>query len=71
MAGGRLASAYRAGDTEVRHQRVARVEQDVGGLDVAVNHVAAVGIAQRVRHLARDLERFGHRELPFAEQALA
>ena len=71
MARGSLGSAYRAGDTEIRHQRVARVEQDVGRFDVAVNHVAAVGIAQRVRHLARDLERLGHRELPFAEQALA
>ena len=71
MARGCLASAYRTGDTEIRHQRVARVEQNVGRFDVAVNHVAAVGVAQRVRHLARDLERLGAPELPFTQQALA
>ena len=33
---------------------VAALEQDVLGLDVAVDHPVPVGVAQRVRHLARD-----------------
>jgi hypothetical protein len=43
------------GDAEVRHHRVAALEEDVLRLDVAVNHAASVGVSQRVRHLDGDL----------------
>ena len=45
------------GDAEVRQQHVRRVapsEQDVVGLDVPVQHAAAVGLGQRVEHADRD-----------------
>ena len=51
--------------------RVAGVEQDVGRLDVPVDHVGAVRVAQRVRHLARDLERVADRELALPGDAAA
>ncbi len=71
VPGGGLRAADGPGDAEVRHQRVPRIQQDVGRLDVAVDHVAAVRVAQRVRHLASDLERLGHRELTFPERDAA
>ena len=43
-------------------------QQDVLGLDVAVNHPLGVGIGQRVGHLARDLERGLHGKLDLAPQ---
>ena len=51
--------------------RVARVEQDVGRLDVPVDHAGAVGVAQGVGHLARDLERVVDRELALVVEPLA
>ena len=41
------------GDAEVGDDRVAVGEQDVLGLDVAVDHPAPVGVVQRVGHLRR------------------
>ena len=46
--------AHGSRDAEVRHQRVAALEQDVLRLDIAVDHTVPVRVAQRVRHLARD-----------------
>ena len=43
----------RQGDPEVADHRVAGLEQDVLGLDVAVNHAAPVGEFQGIGHGAR------------------
>jgi hypothetical protein len=53
----------RLGDTEVRDHRVRRLEQDVGGLDVAVDDAARVGVAQGIGHFARNPERVLERQL--------
>src|SRR2546426_9458544 len=47
-----------ARDPEVAYDRVARFKQDVFRLDVSVDYVVTVGIAQGVGHFASDLERF-------------
>ena len=44
-------------DPEVGHRRVAALEQNVLGLDVAVNHAELVRVAERVGDLARDANR--------------
>src|SRR2546426_622228 len=46
-----------ARDPEVAYDRVARFKQDVFRLDVPVDYVMTVGIAQGVGHFASDLER--------------
>ena len=71
--GERLAAGgtHRLGDPEVRHHRVAALEQDVLRLDVAVDDAPAVRVAQRVGHLAGDPKRVVHRELLFAGQPVA
>ena len=53
----------RLGDAEVGDQRVPVREQDVGGLDVAVDDAVPVGVAQRVGHVAQDPQRLRHRQL--------
>ena len=53
----------RPGDTEVGNQRPALGQEDVLGLDVAMDHALAVGIVQRCGDLTRDPDRLGHREL--------
>ena len=58
-------------DAEVGHQRLPLVEQDVLGLDVAVDHVLAVCIIECTRHFARDADGVGDRQLPFTFQARA
>ena len=55
--------ARRQGDAEVGHQRLAVVQQDVLGLDVAVDHPVPVGVVERGGHLARDPHRLGDGEL--------
>ena len=52
--GERAVAAQRLADAEVGHQGRAFVEQDVLGLDVAVDHVVAVGVVQRGGDLAGD-----------------
>ncbi len=70
MPGRGLPGAHGSGDAEIRHERVTRIEQDVGWLDVPVDHVAAVRVAQRIGHLACDPERVADRELAFPGEAV-
>ncbi len=44
-------------DAEVGHQRMTALQQNVLGLDVAVNHALRVRVAERVGDLARDANR--------------
>ncbi len=53
----------RSRDSEIRHYRMPRLEQDVLRLDVAMHDIMAVGVAQGIRNLARDLHCLGEREL--------
>ena len=66
---GGLRSPGCAGDAEVGHQRASAFEQDVVGLDVAVDEVVAVRVGQRLGHLARDADRLRHGQLPFPVEA--
>ena len=59
----------RGGHAEVGDDRLAFLEQDVLGLDVAVNHPVPVGIAQGRGDRARDPQRHVHRERAFTDQA--
>ena len=54
--------ADRAGDAEVGDDRVARQEQHVAGLDVAVDDVEVVRVGERVGDLAGDRQRLLHRQ---------
>ena len=58
-------------DAEIGHPRVPAREQDVFRLDVAVNHLMGVGIAERIGHLAGDLQRWFERQLLLTSQAVA
>ena len=55
--------AHRPRDTEIRHQGMAFLEQDVFRLDVAVNDVAGMGALQRVGDLAGELDRLAQGQL--------
>ena len=61
----------RSGDPKVGNQRMTAAQEDVLRLDVAVDHVMAVGVAERVCYLAGQLQRLVERELPFADQTNA
>ena len=60
-----------ARDSEVGNDRMARGEQNVLGLDVAMDHTVVVRVLQRVGHLVRDLYRVLERKLLFALEPLA
>ena len=46
-----VVSQEMAGDPEIRHPHpVSRTEEDVGGLDVAMDHTTTVGVIQRLCH---------------------
>ena len=47
-------AAHGERDPEVGDQRLAVVEQNVLGLDVAMDHAVPVRVVERVGHLARD-----------------
>jgi hypothetical protein len=57
---------HRERDAEVRHHRLALVQQDVLRLDVAVDDVMAMGVAQGVSDLAGDGQCIVERELSLA-----
>ncbi len=58
----------RLGDAEVRHQRLPRGEQDVLGLDIAMNDTAGMRVVQRPRDLPGNGDGGVHRELRFPIQ---
>ena len=64
------AASMRPGDAEVGDQRLSAREQDVVGLDVAMDDAALVGVGQRGGHLRRDLKAVRDRQLPFPLQAV-
>jgi hypothetical protein len=59
----RTGRAHRQGDAEVRHQRLAFVQQDVLRLDLAMDHAVAVGVVERARHLTGNPHGVPDREL--------
>ena len=61
----------RARDAEVGDERVVPAEEDVLGLDVAVDHPVAVRVLERVGRLAGDAERVLERELFLAREPVA
>ena len=61
----------RAGDAEVRHDGVGPLEQDVLGLDVAMDDAMLVRVAERVGHLTSDPQGIVERELLLAAQSVA
>ena len=62
---------HRERDAEVGHQCVPVLQQDVFGLDVAVDDALGVGMLQRVGDFTRDAQRVGNRQLSLAFEALA
>jgi hypothetical protein len=63
--------SQRPSDPEVRHDCLAFLEQDVLGLDVAVDHSLAVGVVQGAGYLAGELYGFFNGELGLPIQLLA
>ena len=55
-------------DAEIRDQRVAPAEQNVFGFDVSVHGALGMGVAERVRHLAGNLQRVVKRQLTLPPQ---
>jgi hypothetical protein len=64
-------SVSSARDAEVSQHRVTVGEEDVLRLDVAVDHAVRVRGGERVRHLARELHGFIHRERTGALEPVA
>jgi hypothetical protein len=57
-------------DPEVRDQGMARLEQDVFGLDVAVDHALLVSVVECARHFTHQGHDFGRGESAPAKQSL-
>jgi hypothetical protein len=62
--------AQRSGHSEIGHERVARREQHVVGLDVAVHDAVRVRVGERVAHVAQYRDRGVERQRPAALEAL-
>ena len=56
---------------EVHHQRVAARQHHVVRLDVTVDHAAAVGVGERIGHVAQQPGRLGYRQLALAIEPVA
>jgi hypothetical protein len=70
----RLGGRDCASDAEIRDQCVPAVlfiEQDVLRFYIAVHHAVAMGVVERIGHLARDPHDVVQRQLPFSIDALA
>ncbi len=63
--------ARRERDAEVGDQRPAVVEQDVLGLDVAMDHAVAVRVIECTGHLGSDADRVGNGKLVFPTDPVA
>ena len=63
--------AHRAGHAEVGHDGVAFLEQDVLGLDVAMDHALPVCVVERIGHFARETKRPRRREAALAVEEVA
>jgi len=61
---------YRQGDSEVRHDRLPVLQEDVLGLHVAVDHPLPMGVAERHGDRARDPDRLPHGQLALPVEAL-
>ncbi len=61
-------ASSRERDPEVGHHRAAVVEQDVVGLDVAMNHPVAMGVVEPGGDFARDPNRVVNRKLNLASE---
>jgi hypothetical protein len=58
------------GDAEIGDQRVSSAEQNIPGLDVPVDDALAVGVTQRVRHFAGNLQRVVQWQLTFTPEPI-
>ena len=65
------AALHRQRDPEVGDQRVPVVQQDVLGLDVAVDDAVPVRVVERVGDLARDAHGLVDRQLRLAVEPVA
>ena len=70
VSGRGAARAAGPGDAEVRHEGVPAGQQDVLGLDVAVDDALRVRRVERAQHLAREAEGVVHRKLAFPGEAV-
>ena len=66
---GRRADGER--DPEIGDERTPAAQQDVLRLDVPMDDAVLVGVAQRIRHFARDANGFVDRQLTLARQPVA
>jgi hypothetical protein len=58
-------------DAEVRDDRLATLQEDVLGLDIAVHDAVVLRVREGGGHVAGDLKRVLNRELPLSNEALA
>ena len=69
--GAAAGAAYGERDPEIRYQRGAVMQENVFGLDVAVDDAMPVSIVECRCDFGRDADRIGHRQLLFPVQSVA
>jgi len=67
----RTARGHGESDLKVRDHRLARLQQDVRGFDVAVDGAMRVRVLQRLGHVRRDAHRLVDRKLVLAVEPIA